>query len=54
MGQKIQFSSESILFETKSKVGINEMYSNCQRQLQTSDQGFHAISALINAASPKK
>ena len=30
------------------------MYSNCQRQQQTSDQGFRAISALISAASPAK
>ena len=30
MGQKIKFSAGNILFETKSKVGINEIQSNCQ------------------------
>ena len=30
------------------------MYSDCKRQLQTIDQGFRVISALINAASPEK
>ena len=30
MGQKIQYSVESIQFETKSKVGINEIYSTAK------------------------
>ena len=28
-GKQIEFSAESNHFEKKSKVGINEMYSNC-------------------------
>ena len=29
MGLNIQFNAESIVLETKQKVGINEIYSNC-------------------------
>ena len=51
----MQFSAQSILFETQAKVGINEIYSNCYlRQLQTSDHRFRAMSALISAGSPEK
>ena len=28
-GKQIEFSAESNQFEKKSKVGINEMFSNC-------------------------
>ena len=48
MGQQIQFSAESNLVETKSKVEIT-----VKTVVTDSDERFRPMSALNSAASPK-
>ena len=49
---KLNSVQKATNLKKKSKVAINEMFSNCQDSY--SDHRFHAISALISAASPEK
>ena len=40
MGLKDSIQAESSLFETKSKVGINEVYGNCEDSYRPVFKGF--------------
>ena len=52
--KQIEFSAESNQFERKTKLGINEMHSNCEDSYRPVIIGFRAISPLISATSPEK